>query len=267
MKFVTYRPPPPLGRFVYLWSWEAPETPDGLDRILPKGTMGIILNLAEDEVRWYDAGDERRCRRDSGSVLVGPYADHFVIDKAEQRFVMGAEFAPGGAAPFFAPPASALVGQHVALDALWGREADFLRERVLAARTAEERLRIFASVLVDRLARPLETHPAVEYALARFAEDTPVAAVSDRLGMSPARFIRTFSDTVGLTPKRYLRVRRFQNALASLAAATSPSLADLGLSCGYYDQAHFIHDFRAFAGMTPTEYLACPRDYNHVTLD
>jgi AraC-like DNA-binding protein len=64
-----------------------------------------------------------------------------------------------------------------------------------------------------------------------------------------------FTDEVGLTPKRFLRVLRFQGVIASVASQSSVDWSDLALGSGYYDQAHFTHDFRAFSGMTPATYL------------
>ena len=40
-----------------------------------------------------------------------------------------------------------------------------------------------------------------------------------------------------------------------LHRATDVDWADTAIACGYYDQAHMIHDFREFAGLAPTAYL------------
>ncbi|WP_437332764.1 helix-turn-helix domain-containing protein [Sorangium sp. So ce394] len=274
MRFVTYAPPPPLGRFVgQLWYYAAPELPDLLERVLPSGAMSLLINLAEDELRWYDAAPAAavaRCHRLSGIAVCGAHAEHFAIDTAEQRAIVGAEFTPGGALPFFGPAAEALSGSHVSLDALWGREAALVRERVLEARTPDEKLRALEAALAARLVRPrapLARDPAVDFALAAFADPSrayTVADVTGQLGMSPKRFIRTFTEQVGLTPKRYCRVQRFQQAIAAIERGERVSWAGVAAACGYYDQAHFIHDFRAFAGLTPTEYVARRRVRNHV---
>ncbi|WP_437314312.1 helix-turn-helix domain-containing protein [Sorangium sp. So ce385] len=287
MRFVTYAPPPPLGRFVgQLWYYAAPELPDLLERVLPSGAMSLLINLAEDELRWYDpvpaaaaaaapaaappAAAPARCHRLSGIAVCGAHAEHFAIDTAEQRAIVGAEFTPGGALPFFGPATEALSGTHVSLDALWGREAALVRERVLEARTPDEKLRALEAALAARLARPrapLARDPAVDFALAAFADPSrayTVADVTGQLGMSSKRFIRTFTEQVGLTPKRYCRVQRFQQAIAEIERGERVSWAGVAAACGYYDQAHFIHDFRAFAGLTPTEYVARRRERNHV---
>jgi AraC-like DNA-binding protein len=272
MRYLEHTPPSPLGRYVdKLWYCEAPELPQLLERVFPSGRMSLIINLAEDELRWYDGPDRGRCVRLGGAAVCGARVDYVTIDTAEQRAVIGVEFLAGGGVPFFGLPADELEGQHVPLDALWGRQAPLARERILEAPTPEARVRVLASLLRARLASGLERDPAIEFALSAFADPAAGYTIGDvvgRLGMTPKRFIRAFSEQVGLTPKLYCRVKRFQQVTGVLAEVDEVvSWADLALTCGYYDQAHFIHDFRAFAGLTPTEYLARRSARNHVRID
>jgi transcriptional regulator GlxA family with amidase domain len=80
------------------------------------------------------------------------------------------------------------------------------------------------------------------------------------------RLTRCFSQQIGLTPKRFARVRRFQRTLRRSAAEVVPvDWARLAAECGFYDQAHLIHEFRAHAGRTPLEYSPrSPAEQNHV---
>jgi methylphosphotriester-DNA--protein-cysteine methyltransferase len=92
--------------------------------------------------------------------------------------------------------------------------------------------------------------------------------MTDEVGLSPKRFISIFRDQVGLTPKLYGRVRRFQTVIERVHGAADVDWADVALSAGYYDQAHFSHDFRGFTGLTPTAYLAKQGEFmNHVPMD
>jgi AraC-like DNA-binding protein len=95
-----------------------------------------------------------------------------------------------------------------------------------------------------------------------------VSDVSGEIGLSPRRFIEVFKQQVGLTPKLFCRVRRFQRVLRRIYRREEVEWADLALSCGYFDQAHFIHDFKAFSGINPTAYVAAGgRHQNHVPIE
>jgi len=116
--------------------------------------------------------------------------------------------------------------------------------------------------------RPLQHHPAVSLALSRFQAD-PGLFSSERIAreanMSQRRFIELFRDEVGVTPKLFCRVQRFQNVVNWIAQHVDVDWVDLALAHGYTDQSHFIHDFRAFSGLKPSEYLGLRTDsLNHV---
>jgi AraC-like DNA-binding protein len=80
--------------------------------------------------------------------------------------------------------------------------------------------------------------------------------LSDRIGYSRKHFIQLFKEQVGVSPKQYLRIMRFQKAIAAIEKHAFISWSTLALECGFYDQAHFINDFRHFSGFTPNEYIA-----------
>ena len=70
-----------------------------------------------------------------------------------------------------------------------------------------------------------------------------------------------------MTPKLFARVQRFQEVVKTVHPLREVDWADVAAACGYFDQAHFIHDFRAFSGFTPVEYFARKSEHqNHVPL-
>ena len=182
---------------------------------------------------------------------------------------MGVHFKPGGVFPFFKVPVSELHNTRLCLDALWSRRAAELREQLLEVRTPLARFQTLERFLLAEAVRPLAQHPAVAFALAAFQDVWPlsVADVVERTGWSQRRFIELFRNEVGLTPKLFCRVVRFQKVVQKIHGQRKVDWADVAVDCGYYDQAHFIHDFRSFSGFSPTSYL---RDHgahlNHVPL-
>src|SRR5438067_6163460 len=114
MLIVARAPRPPLNSYVQqLWLAAGYTTHYAFDRMLPSASMSLIVNLAEDCCRIYDAEDRRAMRSTDGTIVVGAFSLPFVIDTAEQTHVIGATFKLGGAFPFFKLPMSELADQHV----------------------------------------------------------------------------------------------------------------------------------------------------------
>ncbi|WP_435281785.1 helix-turn-helix domain-containing protein [Streptomyces koelreuteriae] len=236
---------------------------------LPTGGAQLLVNLDGDAFSSSPpAGAARRTR---GAAVQGPYTEPALIDPAQQRAVVWVAFRPAGAYPFLPAPVSAVRDELVGLDELWGTDGAVLRERTLQAMAAggpEAGLRELESALLERAARPLEPDPAVRLAAGLLDRGTPVGEVADRLGWTSRRLARRCAEQLGLPPKRYARVRRFQRLLRRVnSGAGEPDWAALAADCGYHDQAHLIHEFRALAGITPTAYAPrSPLERNHVPL-
>ena len=92
-----------------------------------------------------------------------------------------------------------------------------------------------------------------------------IEEVSNTVSVGMRQLQRSFKDSMGTTPKGYLRIIRFRNALASL---NNPhELADLAYDMGYADQAHFIREFKEFAGEAPRCVIKNAESYNKKPLE
>jgi len=259
-RIYTRKPAGPLAPFVEsIWYFTSDWFAHDRERILPSGSMQLLVNLDEDEIRTYHGPGYATVERVSGAALSGAYRGHFAIDTAEQRSIAGVAFRSGGAYPFFRPPADEVAGAHLGLDVLWGRDGAALRERLLEARTPDAILDRLESVLLEKAVRALDPDGALDFAVNAFDRGASVSAVLSHIGGSSRRFLREFAERVGLTPKRFERVRRFRHVLDAIEVGRPVAWARVALACGYYDQAHLINDFREFSGLTPTAYA--PRSY------
>ena len=256
MSGLRFVPRPPLSDLVEcFWAYEAYGAGHARERVLPNGTSEIVVVLDNDRER---------------PVVCGAHSESFVIETASRPTLLGVHFRPGGAVPFLRVPADELTNTLVSLDALWGGLASELKDRLLEAGSWAARFRIVEAVLLTRLTGPPGRHPAVAFAL-NVIQAAPhthtIGRLTERIGISPRRFIQVFTAEVGLTPKVFCRVRRFQRVLALIERNEEIDWADVAVAGGYYDQAHFIHDFRAFSGINPTAYVrANVRERNHVPL-
>jgi AraC-like DNA-binding protein len=236
----------PLAPFVdFLWQSAGYAPAHGAERILPTGQMGLVLDVS-------GVGN-------TPGVISGARACSFILDTSKPLSLLGVSFKAGGGYPFVGLPAGELKDLAVPLDALWGSRAEQLRTELLETRTAAHRFRILEEYLIRRLALAPPRSPLVQFAIRAFqsSNDVSVGQVVERTGSSARRIIAEFRGQVGLTPKAFCRLTRFRSVIRRVAAATGVDWSDVALSCGYYDQAHFIHEFREFAGVTPSSYLRC----------
>lgn len=264
-------PRAPLTNFVEsFWLYENDAPLHARERRLPGGSVELVINLREEVVNIYDRQDTKTLRSFYAGVLSGPYSTFFIIDTSCLASIIGVAFKPGGAAPFLPLPATELYNSHVSLETLWGSAARELRDRLLAVDAPQVRFSILEEWLLARARRPLLWRPELAFALAELRTSSQMQSVSDiieQTGLSSRRFIQIFKEAVGLTPKQFSRVRRFQEVLHLVEKGKPISWTNIALNCGYYDQAHFIHDFQDFCGLTPCTYLAQRGEFrNHVPL-
>lgn len=168
-------------------------------------------------------------------------------------------FLPGRAYPFFGLPMDELSADAVVMGDIWkGRAAD-LESRITEAGTAEKRSEIVQEFLLQQLQQLEKADRAVDYCTNLIRQEggnVKIDALSDKAGLSNRQLIRRFRSSVGLTPKEFARLTRFTTSLKAIKADPASRLTDIAYSFGYYDQAHFIHDFRTFSGVSPGELIA-----------
>ena len=87
--------------------------------------------------------------------------------------------------------------------------------------------------------------------------------MNEKIGYSQKHFTQMFRKQVGVTPKSFLKIMRFQKAVRHIDAATDVDWGEIALASGFYDQAHFIHDFKHFSGFTPEQYAQIHTNYQN----
>lgn len=272
--YVRRQPESALSSYIEsIWIWRSDARPDGRDRVLPNGTSGLIVNLMEDETRLYSADGSRMIHRLDGAGFDGAMTRPFVIDTAEQVFVAGVNFLPGGAWPFAKAAQDELLNTHLSLKDIWGSDAASLREQLLLAKTPSIALLVLEKMLLSKLHRPLQRHPAVQHALNQIQKNPGSIRVEECLqpgNVGSRRLTRLFELETGMTPKRFARVLRFRQVVSHLHQQKSHAAvdwSDLALRYGYYDQAHFSREFKDFSGFTPTAYLPLMGEFeNHIDI-
>lgn len=263
-------PAPPLASVIEaIWDWDMPADAFRYERILPGPGAGLIINLLEDETRVYQDDKNRSCIRASGSVIGGPYRHSWIIDTTEQVRVMGVNFRPGGVHALIGLHAEELGQRDVNLEDLFGIDARRLRQRLLEMVCPTQRV-----ALLEQWLRTLCDEPtwdaAIVHAVAVLAHvpDVPgIGKLQRESGYSAHRFGLLFRRHVGMTAKQYARLMRFRTVVDMAHPAEQIDWVRIAVDGGYCDQAHMSHEFRRFAGITPSEFAATRGPYpNHVPL-
>ncbi|MEV7231349.1 helix-turn-helix domain-containing protein [Polymorphospora sp. NPDC051019] len=169
---------------------------------------------------------------------------------------VGVHFKPWGLAPFLPMPAAELCDRPVTVEQVWGRPAVAeLRDRLATADGPHEMLTLLEEELMRRLVRHTSSVIAATSGAVAIG-DLRVAA-----GVSSTHLAQRFKEVIGVTPKRLARTHRFAATLFTLNFAEPIDWGDVAGGAGYFDQAHFGHEFRAFTGFTPTRYVEVRRRF------
>jgi AraC-like DNA-binding protein len=264
MIFRVRVPGAPLSYFVEnLWFYQDLEVDHCKEKLLPDASMELIIDLSEGPKKLYDRRDRTTFTGYNRCWVNGMQRQYLIIGTEPGSSMMGAHFRTGGAAPFFGFPLSELAGHVVELDLIWKREILALREQLLEAPGIDAKFDLLEGYLIAKAQSRLAPDTTIAAALhtLRAWPVMPVRELATRLGLSHKQMISRFDCRVGLTPKQTSRILRFRQALGVAYHASSTDWSDLAAGCGYYDQAHMIHDFQEFAGMTPAEYRRNRTEY------
>lgn len=132
-----------------------------------------------------------------------------------------------------------------------------LEEQMCSASGNEKRVEIMSRFLESKLDAYDRELPIVHNAvhlIMNAGGSVSIERLASNFDISTRQFERKFKEIAGLSPKLYANVIRFQAATAHKFSGTR-DLTEIAYNCGYYDQSHFINDFRRFSGYSPKEYF------------
>lgn len=234
------RPRQRLAPYVECYWWRSGIRGADRQRILPDGCVDILFTASNAEPL--------------GITVVGLMTEPVAVPVKTGQSFFGVRFRPGMAAEFLSG-AGLLNNRFEPLENIWGAATRSLADRLADSKTPAGKAAVF-----EELLRTPESPDAVCRALWRLS--TPAASLDQiafDAGVSPRTFRRACVERTGVSPKYLRRILRFRRAVEGARAAsrstTCPSGARLAVACGYYDQAHFIREFREFSGSTPGRFL------------
>jgi AraC-like DNA-binding protein len=264
MVYVYHVPCPPLNAYIdNIYYLDEPALFSRL-KVLPRPAPILMINFA-DSFHVYQPNQSDAIVTCSDSWWVGLWSTYHLVDWPPHTHCFGIHFKSGGAYPFLRRPLSELNNQVVPLDAVYGRFAVELRERLYAAPTITAGFALLEELLLARLCDTLPGLDVVQYAIAEIVQQQGVLsipALSDRIGISQNHLGTLFKRMVGIPVKEFARFHRLGHILRSMDPTQPMNWARVAHQFLYYDQAHFTRDFSAFTGHTPGDYLRLRHQMN-----
>ncbi len=255
--FRVSEPEAPLGRYVGRVWYARGISLHGRERILPTPAAVLLVILCP-PLRMTEPRPEAQPREIAGAWLSGPHERPIINEPTAQTHVVGATFRAGGIAAFLGGPADALANRIVPLHAASSTLGDpeELVESFGGGMDADDALRTMRRRLSASVAPPARAR-AWRHAIEALTscETESVGQVQESLGVSRRHFVAEVRRRAGLNPKALQRIARMRRLLDQLDARRPIHWSREAVGAGYSDQPHAIRDFRAFTGMTPTQYV------------
>lgn len=256
MNYQVFKPTPDLEPIVKCyWTLEVPvDAPAERQRIVPDGCIEMIFILGDDVKRYTD---ENEFVIQPRAMILGQITEPYFVQPTGYVCSFAVRFYPYGFAHFIKTPIDALANKETPLANLFGDESEALHTQIIEAPGTEARISCVEAFLLKRLGENATIDHVVQATIDTMFSTKGNAPVNSILGdLSKRRQLeRKFAKQIGMSPKQLGKVIRLQAALRLLLNARSPKLTDIAYESEYYDQAHFIKDFKEFTGITPREFL------------
>jgi AraC-like DNA-binding protein len=253
----TYEPNIELTEFVKrYWTLDGEKENIPLkNTIVPDGTMKLIFHY----------GDTYKHHSQNGEItilpkcfLIGQLTKPYVIEPVGVTGSFVIQFKPNGFLPFSSIPIKEMENKAVPLDILFGEDGKKLGEQILNANSTHERIQIIETFLFKQLAKTKTIDNIVKSTVETIFNRNGQFSVnefSENNKINRRQLARKFSSAIGLSPKQLAKTIRIQSTLKVLLNEEITSLTDLAYENEYFDQAHFIKEFKEFTGLTPKEFF------------
>lgn len=258
MDYQTYKPHSDLETIVKCyWTLEVPEQKD-IQRqlILPDGCVDMCFILGND-IKRYTTDDDFVIQ--PRQMLLGQITEQFYIEPTGYVNTFAIRFYPYGFANFIEFSLNELANKETPLNILFGDKITIqLSQKIIQAKTTNERIEIIEGFLFDRLKDTATIDNIVKSTIdTMFLSNgsKPLNIILKDDLTKRRQLERKFTKQIGISPKQLGKVIRLQATLQMLLNQTTKTLTDIAYESEYYDQAHFIKDFKEFTGITPKKFL------------
>lgn len=258
MTYTTIDTDSELSAFVKCyWTLESgEETHFEKQRIVPDGCMEMIFHYGG---LYKQYTDDTNFIIQPASFIFGQITSPLEIAPTGRTGIFAVRFHPDGFAPFATIPVAAMENRAVPLEELFGEDGLLFEKKILAAVTAEERIKLTEAFLMTRCINPQYVNSISKSGVEIMLQSDDPVKIGDlakQLNINRRQLERNFATVIGLSPKQLAKMIRLQNTLQLIKENGVTNLTGVAIDGKYYDQAHFIKDFKEFTGMSPKKIYA-----------
>lgn len=217
----------------------------------PDGGMGIILNFGDHLI--YE-GQEIHAY----GFMDGIHTRTRQMTMAGHIDAIGIRFNPGGASRFFSIPLAEINNSNLSLNDLAKNQFIERCQQEKAVNPEGNILKFIDKLLLEMRIEPQRPDLLIQTLTNRIKTSKGKVSIAETIydiGKSYRQIERLFKSYIGMTPKHYARIMRVENARYQLKNKTCQSCTEIGELAGFYDQAHFIREFKSIIGLPPTAYI------------
>lgn len=226
------------------------------DRAYAMGCMEFMFNLSEGA---FETGRGNQYNRTPKAELWGQIIKPLDYRSLGKNKLLGVRFFPHTASLFMKEPVSLFNDGVSDVVDVAGKDSVELHERLFEAENLNDQLVLLEAFLISKLERYSKKQQKFELVndvireLKREDFFENMESVAFRYGISSRYLQKLFLEYTGLTPKLYQKINRFQKSLL-LTGRKDESLTSIAYACGYFDQSHFVRDFKFFTETTPSAF-------------
>jgi len=259
MNYQTFQPSSDLESLISCyWTLEVPNVSNTQkQQIIPDETIEMAFILGDD-IKRYTSENEFIIQ--PRAMVIGQATVPFFIEPTGYVNTFAVRFYPYGFANFVTTPIKNLSNNETPIALLFGEQAaNELEQKIIKANDSNERIDIIEHFLLSRLNEKTTIDTIVKTTIDALIATNGSASISTILKENSSKrrqLERKFIKQIGVSPKQLGKIIRLQTALKMLLNKKTGNLTDIAYSCEYYDQAHFIKDFKEFTGTNPKEFLS-----------
>jgi AraC-like DNA-binding protein len=259
MEYKTYRPSGILSENIkYFWSLEDMEgdVPHSRERVFPDGCIELLFHYG-DLFRKFHIGGKIDVQ--PRALIHGQITKFIELEATGKIGIFSVRFTPDGLRPFVTFDIDSITDRVICVSDAWQKDGKLLEKQILEAGNNEERIGIVEKFLQEKWKPTPKTETIVRFCMEQISNSggsIQMSEMAKKLDISHRQLERMFLSRVGLSLKAYSRIVRFNCALQLIGNKDFSNFTNVAHEGGFYDQAHFIKDFKELTGLNPRQYFS-----------